>query len=518
MEGAGGCSMSTSEGVEATTRQTWMVLAAIVLGATIFRFWDLGGPSLWTDELYTLGFAKLSPNLLWGDWMVRETNPPLFYSLLAVWKSVFGEGEFALRALAAILGVLGVVAVFFIGRGLHSNAAGLWAAGLTAVSAQQLQYSQFVRGYTLGFLAAALCIVALLRLSRLWRLESDGARLPWLAMYAAATTVAFYTHTTFFVLPILANAYMAWLWLFRTPRGRREALEWVAANAVVLVACAWWIGMTVRQLQAGAEPIAWIEQTSIRDAAMKTAHVFATRSLDSLNLIVAAIFAALIAWGAWRLDFERRVLVAVIGVGAPLILFLISLKQPVFMERTIYWVQAVYFPCLAVGILSLPLRQMRAPLAAACVAVLLVDAIDWRRTDYREPWRDMAVVLTESAGPNDAILAYSADAAVNLDYYCERLGCGGAKLFALRIASQGREVLADSFDGTPVDQATAAKLLSDSRRIWVMQRGFEENPATILRSFAHEETADALPATWPDADNLPVNHMKLAVWQPTIRP
>jgi 4-amino-4-deoxy-L-arabinose transferase-like glycosyltransferase len=511
--------METSkDGSEAISRPTWLALAAIVLAATIFRFWDLGEPSLWTDELYTLGFSKLPPNLLWGDWMVRETNPPLFYSALAVWKSFFGEGEFALRALAAILGVVGVIAVFFVGRGLHSNISGLWAAGLTAVSAQQLQYSQFVRGYTLGFLAAALCIIALLRLAWLWRSESPDSRLPWLALYAVATTVAFYTHTTFFILPALANAYMAWLWLFRTARRRREALGWIVANAIMLVACTWWISMTIRQLQAGAEPIAWIEQTSIRDAAMKTAHVFATRSLDSLNLIVAAIFAALIAWGAWRLQFERRVLVAVIGVGAPLILFLISMKQPIFMERTIYWVQAIYFPCLAVGLISLPFQKIRAPAAAACVAILLVDAIDWRRTDYREPWRDVAIVLTERASPDDAILAYSADAAVNLDYYCERMGCGGAKVFALKIASRGREVLADSFEGALVDQATAENLLSGFQRIWVMQRGFEEDPTVILRGFAREESVNTLPLTRPDTDNLPVNFMKLAVWQPNIRP
>jgi len=510
--------MSTSGEAGAVTGRTWLVLAAILLAAGVFRFWDLGGPSLWTDELYTLGFARLPSDLLWGEWMVRETNPPLFYSLLAVWKALFGESEFALRGLAAVIGVMGIVAAFFIGRGLYSNAAGLLAAGLSAVSAQQLQYSQFVRGYTLGFLAAACAIIALLHLARLWRSQSAGARLPWLALYAGATTTAFYTHTTFFILPLLANTYMVWLWLFRTQRNRREAIAWIATNAIVLIVCAWWIGITLRQLQAGAEQIAWIEPTSIQHAAMKTAHVFATRSLAPLNLILAAVFAGLIGWGAWRLDLERRVLAAVFGIGVPLILFVISLKQPVFMERTLYWAQTVYFSCLAVGILSLPLRQIRAPVAAACIAILLIDAVHWRQTDYREPWRDIALVLTERAGPNDAILAYSADAGVNLDYYCRQLGCGGGKVFALKITAQGREVLADSFAGTEVHDANAEQLLSGHQRIWVLQRGFEEDPVTILHGFAEEETDNALPVGWPDAGNLPVNYMKLAVWRPTVRP
>jgi 4-amino-4-deoxy-L-arabinose transferase-like glycosyltransferase len=508
--------MNISGKAGAVTGQTWLALAAVVFAAAALRFWDLGGPSLWTDELYTLGFSRLPSDLLWGDWMVRETNPPLFYSLLAAWKSLFGESEVALRALAAVIGVMAIVAVFFVGRGLHSNAAGLMAAALTAVSAQQLQYSQFVRGYTLGFLAAACAIIALLQLARLWR-SQPGARLPWLALYAGATTTAFYTHTTFFILPILANAYIVWLWFFRTQRNWRYAIEWIAANAIVLIACLWWVGITLRQVQGGAEQIAWIESPSMRDAAMKTAHVFATRSLGAFNLILAAVFAALIGWGAWRLDVERRVLVAIFGVGVPLVLFVISLKQPVFMERTLYWAQAIYFPCLAVGVLSLPVRQIRAPLAATCVAALAIDAIHWRQTDYREPWRDIARVLTERAAPQDAILAYSADAAVNLEYYCRRLGCGGAKVFALRIRAQGREVLAGSFAGAEVHDATAKQLLSDHQRIWVLQRGLEEDPAAILPGFAEEETANALPVSWPDAGKLPVNYMKLAVWRPGVR-
>jgi hypothetical protein len=91
-------------------------------------------------------------------------------------------------------------------------------------------------------------------------------------------------------------------------------------------------------------------------------------------------------------------------------------------------------------------------------------------------------------------------------------------VFALRIAAQGREVLAESFAGAEVDEANAEQLLSDHQRIWVMQRGFEENPAMILRGFAEEETPDALPVSWPAAGNLPVNYMKLAVWRPTVGP
>jgi hypothetical protein len=422
-----------------------------------------------------------------------------------------------LRSLAATLGVLCVGAVFLVGRSLHSNLAGLLAAAFTAFSAQQLQYSQFVRGYTLGFLAAAVCLLAIMELARRWRSESPSGRIGPLLVYAGAAWIAFHTHTTFFVLPLLANVYAAWLWLARTPRRWKDAAGWLAANAVLLVACLWWIVTTVRQIEAGAEPIAWIEAPSVRDAAMKSAHVFATRSLDALNIAFAAVFGGFIAWGAWRLKLEHRALAAVFGIGAPLILFLVSLKQPVFMERTIFWLQAIYFPCLAVGLLDLSARPIRAAMVAICLSALLFDAINWRRSDYREPWRDIATILRDQAGPKDAVVAYSADAAVNLDYYCRKLGCSGAKVFALRI-SRGRAVFADFFKGAEVEHAGARQSLSGFDRIFVMQRGFEEDPAVLLAGFAREETSDLLPKAWAADEALPVNHMKLAVWRPAVIP
>lgn len=489
-----------------------LALAAILVAAGLLRFWDIGGPSLWTDELYTLNFSSLPHHQLWSDWMVRETNPPLFYSMLSAWIAVFGDGEVAARSLACILGILCVAVVYLNGRALHSHYAGLLAAGLTAVSAQQLQYSQFVRGYTLGFLAAGLCVYALLKLTDEPRPESSRAQAPWLALYAGSAAVAFYTHTTFFALPILANIYILWFWWVRTNRSWPDAARWIAANGVLLLVSAWWIGMTLQQMKAGAEPIAWIETPTIREAIMKTTHVYASRSLGLLNLVLAAIFGLLLAWGVWRLRIDRKVLAIVFGAGVPLLLFIISLKQPVLMERTLYWAQIVYLPCLAVGVLELPVSRFRPAIAAACVIALLADALNWRASDYREPWRQIATTLRDKATGKDALLTYSADAAVNLSYYCRKLGCSDVKVFALKVSS-GREVLEDSFAGQTIDNANAQSILGGFDRIWVMQRGFEQDPATVLTPFAHQESANVLSSDTRRRD-LPVNHMTLTVWAP----
>ena len=494
-------------------------ILAILLGAGVLRFWDLGGPSLWTDELYSVSFSRLPQGMLWSDWMVREPNPPLYYALLQVWISVFGESELALRALSATLGMLSVFAMFLVGRALHSNGAGLIAACLTAVSAQQLQNSQQVRAYMLTFFAAALAIYALIRLTDRWREDNSTARsaLPYLALYTAASATAFYAHTTMFILPVLANVYVVWMWAFKTERRLPEAGAWLAANAILTLVCAWWLLITIRQVVDGANAVGWLAEPTVRDAILKTSHVIGTRSIDSLNLLSAVVFGALIAWGAWRLQLERRLLVAIFGIGVPLLLFAFSFIQPMFMERTIFWAQAVYFPCLAAGILSLPVRRAVLPVAIACIFILLVDAITWRDREYREPWREIAAALRDQADSDDVVLVYDADVAINLQYYCRNGGCTRARVSAMR-AYPGKATLVDLFPDPLIDQTNVSEAIGKADRIWVLrrgvERGFDADPEKLLVGLAHQEYADVLSDTQNAKQTPGGNNMKLAVWRP----
>ncbi len=491
-------------------------LGLILAVAVALRFWDLGRPSFWVDELYSMNFAKLPQQWLWSDWMVVETNPPLFYSLLSGWTALLGDGEFAARALSAVFGVLAVGVVFLLARALFSANVALLAAALTTLSSQQLEFSQQVRGYTLGMLAAAAALLALVRLTDRWIASAPATRHPWpdLVLYTGAATAAFYTHTTFFLLPVLANLYMVWLWGFRTPRRRDAALGWIVANLVLALLCAWWVWITYLQMQTGSDMISWIEKPDLRMGVLKLAHVVAPRVFEPVKLVLAVLFGGLFLWGAWRLALERRVLAFVFGAGIPLLLFAISQRQPIYMERTLYWAQAVYFPCIAAGILALPVARLRAPAAAAACLLFLADAVVWRQTEYREPWREIAAVIGERAGPNDAVLTYSRDAAVNLDYYCDETRCG--ELASLALSGPGeRTVFAGVFKGMKVDAANIAPAIARFDRIWVVSRGLDDDPRDYISQAAVLENAMLLKsAAVTGPSDRPINEMQLSLWRP----
>lgn len=495
-------------------RREYLALGAILVVAAAIRFWNLAGPSFWLDELYSIHFARLPLSQLWSEWMVREPVPPLFYSLLKAWVALFGEGEFAVRSLSAFFGVLAVGGIFLLARALFSANIALFAALLAAVSSQQLEFSQQVRGYALGLMAAALALYAVVRLTDRW-LAGAPARRSWpdLLLYVGACTLAFYTHTTFFLLPLLANLYMGWVWAFRTPRQRDTALTWIGANIVLTALCLWWVWITFLQMQAGAEMISWIQQPDARLGALKLAHTIAPRSFEPVKLLLAAIFGGLFLWGAWRLPLERRVFALVFAAGVPLLLFAISQKQPIYMERTLLWMQAIYLPCIAGGILMLPVARLRAPLAAAACLLMLADTIHWRGTEYREPWREVAAVIGERAGPNDAVLTYSRDASVNLSYYCDRTPCRAVA--SLAIASPDRlNVLWESFRGEQVSPGDMAATLARFDRIWVVSRGPVDDPRHHLGGAAELELDDMLTTDPVKLSYPPLNDMTLSVWRP----
>jgi hypothetical protein len=489
-------------------------LVGIIVFATAFRLWELGEPSLWLDELFSVGIGSLPQDQLWSNWMVRETNPPLHYSLLHTWMDLFGRDEFSTRALSVVCGALSIPVIYLIGHRLHSRRAGLVAALLVAVSGQHLQYSQQARGYALGFLAAALALYALLRLTDRWLDGSQSRRGEAfdLALFAGATSVAFYTHTTFFLLPVLANLYVGWLWWFRLDRRGRVLAGWVLANLAVLALCGWWIWITFQQVstEGGAAPISWIARPSARKALLIARDVFATREFGMADSLFALIFAGLGLWGLTRLTLERRVLMALIWAGVPVLLLLTSLKQPVYLDRTLFWALVAFLPVLAVGAVSLPRRRLALIATAGIVGVLFLDAAAWRHRYYREPWRDIAAVVAARAGPNDALLVGGVSTMTAFRYYCANR-C--ERIRHVTPKSPPQEVLRDGFRGVEVLPGSVHQALQGVDRVWVVHRREKEMLDQFLVGSAVQENPNVLASDPLVTEQAAKGRMRLSLWR-----
>lgn len=139
-------------------RYAQMLIFLIIVGG-ILRFYNLGYNSLWLDEGATYDFAKLSlVEIVQLTTNAVEVNPPLFYALEHC-MLIFGESEFTLRFLSALVGTLTIPVVYLIGRDVCGRLCGILAAALLTFSTFHVYYSQEARAYALVLFFFSLAIL-----------------------------------------------------------------------------------------------------------------------------------------------------------------------------------------------------------------------------------------------------------------------------------------------------------------------------------------------------------------------
>jgi len=219
------------------------ILTAVALGLRLFR---LGHEPLWFDEAYT-ALTAVKPVTDIVAVLQTEGNPPLYYLVLHVWSAWFGDSEWALRMVSALVGAATVPLVYWVGARLFSRRAGLIAAVLAAVSPLQVHYSQEVRMY---------CMVPPLALGVLYGLHQllvvPTPTVAAFALFVAAATAGLYVHYYFlFVLPLAGCA------LFM-PERRRVVPIITAALVVVAVGFGPWWATFFRQAGSGVQD--WVAE------------------------------------------------------------------------------------------------------------------------------------------------------------------------------------------------------------------------------------------------------------------
>ncbi len=142
----------------------WAPVAFLVLALTIgawVRFHDLTRSNLYGDEAeYAIVARSIHDDFLNPSWNLGErvvnfvSQPPLVMYLTAISLAVFTDATFAVRFVPASLGVLGIIAVYLLGREVRGPWTGAIAAGILAVTPLHITVSR------VGFLDAPLATFA----------------------------------------------------------------------------------------------------------------------------------------------------------------------------------------------------------------------------------------------------------------------------------------------------------------------------------------------------------------------
>lgn len=281
------------------------VLMLIVVVAAALRMQTIAARPIWFDEAFswTLVSEFKLPEIVART--AQDVHPPLYYVLLWLWTSVFGDSLFAMRSLSALLGTAVVALAWLVGRQLGSDSralntdgvvadqsdgstettsdqgpssvgskstlTGLAAASLVASSAFQIHWSGEIRMYALLSLLLLLATYYASKLTQLSPRKRD-----W-AAFSIACAAMMYTHNygLFSVVGVCAFVLIERTLHHRRHRSNQSGQQ--LKNAFVSIAVAgllylpWFPTLLAQRAQVADDY--WIQSFSWRSVALAWDHL-----------------------------------------------------------------------------------------------------------------------------------------------------------------------------------------------------------------------------------------------------
>ena len=128
----------------------YLVVAALVVGVVLAALAGLSRVPLF-QPIEGLNSNVAQSMIASGDWLVPRHNgcvyadkPPLFYWVTTIGLEIFGETEFGARFGLALVGLIEVLLVYFLGRLLYGKTAGLLSAAVLATSVGHMIFTRLM--------------------------------------------------------------------------------------------------------------------------------------------------------------------------------------------------------------------------------------------------------------------------------------------------------------------------------------------------------------------------------------
>ena len=430
------------------------------------------------DEAATAFFARLTMADLWGDTGRLETNPPLFYTLVAALDRMGLAAEFnRLASIATDVGSIGLAGLLAhrLALGWGRRFAAVAASWLVATSPVMVDVSVEARAYAM---LAMLGLAGVLQTVRV--LDTRSGR--DFVLLVLAEVAALYTHNTAVIMLAALNGMAVLAWAGRPPQDMRLARRWLAAQAAVGVAWLPWLPVVFGQAVDDLAQF-WIPRpdlVALRYAMQKIAGQPMVAWPQPLVDLVFMVLAALGLVGVWtgvrqagvrqagmRQAGGRRDrglaagLAVIVLVGVPVATWLISQWRPLMNGRVLLWLVPLFLVLVATALAWRP--SWATPLLGVLVVLQLSTFPAWRAARQGENWRDVAEMLRAGMRDGDALYLSTAPAVLLLAHH----GWQPAG-HALYGQAEGRWYR--RFPGTLLAPEVTAATLAKAPRLWIVTR------------------------------------------------
>ncbi len=398
---------------ELTRGRTAFILTILTLAGAGLRLSHLGTQSLWLDEGATVALARATWQHFGWVWWHGEANLQTIYFLLMRGWILLGRSETWLRLPSAFFGIASIPLLYVVGRKFMGVKGALAAAALLAFNPTHVYYSQEARSYTLTILLVLLSTYFFVRA------VEDGRASDW-GLWTIFGSASFYSHD-FAALVLVAQASSLF---FRSQAPWRRM---ILCGAVIFAVAVPGLTYIFRASHENLHFI-WMPRPSVREF-WHLAMFFGGaggKIAIALALWIAGIVA--IGWGSRAPDARWRGVLILLWCLVPgIILALVSLREPMFMQRYVIFSLPATMLLAALGCVAL--RKWNTGLVLV-VALCLASAVSVVKhyNKPREDWRGASNAVLSSAAPGDAVAFFPFYTRIMLDYYAPEYGRGAPPL------------------------------------------------------------------------------------------
>ncbi len=410
----------------------WLIVGITLLGAAL-RSFRLGWQSLWLDELFSVLLVRRNwAGIVAGT--AEDILPPLFYFLLDL-ALRFSESETAARLVPFFFSVLTIPLTYRLTKELFNRQAALATAIFLAVNPFHILYAQEARMYTqFAFFSTAAAFF-------LWRAWHDNQRRDWV-YFTLVSILNLYTHSLAFLTTLALVLYVFIHW--RQGNGRWRS--WFISHAVIGFAFLPWIAVILQQTTRLGSEFAGASQSPL--TLFRAIYLFLFSATASLPLAGAGLIAAITllvfafltrrkestvsdsnhvpdtssSMGSLQIKPSQKsaVLFTVLIFVVPVIgLYLISLSQPIFVERRLLPASIGLYILLGWAAARPEPRWLNQILGLALAAAML-SALPGYYTNpdmQKIPMRAVAQTVADQINPGDAVIHTSDTSALAFMIY-----------------------------------------------------------------------------------------------------
>ena len=412
------------------TGKKWYIILLLVLVFVGFflRFYHLDYNALWYNEAFTVFTAD---HTLAGIWDIVTNNlaelasttpsagefsPPLFY-WIEHFMVVFGQSEFILRFVPALLGTLTIPVFYSIGKEFADDDVGIVMAALLTVSPFHVYYSQEARAYTTMLFLFALAFFFLLVSLRTNRAYC------WL-LFGFFSGLTIWTHYYACIPIALLFTFVLFFGISRARAGFPQPFLFALSFVTFLIIALPLLPLTINR---------YLERTSGAQWGWSGLDVVyqIISALSDYHLFVMVLFCVLFITGIlflWKTDKAKTILISGLLVIPIIVSVYLSEKMPMQPYYLFY-----LLPFFFLGI-SLSLKPFAAlfkgkfkgkDVAIIVILIFFLIQVPFLAIYYntyftkysKDDWRGIAHTIEENNTKGDVIIVFPYYYRLSLDLY-----------------------------------------------------------------------------------------------------